>query len=184
MAVSQNVTLPAPPGSGAISKIDLGGNGLDSPRFLWQVRLLTASDASGGNSVNTIIMDRVYSAVVGLVSIGISSPTQDQFYAFNITTGPQAADGFGMRGQTVGFGLTTSNALITPPPILLAAEDQPANTFPQISSTIPNTDTEFHTLLAQIYIFDKEARYTTAIESLLAVLPRGVSAIQRQQVTL
>lgn len=174
MSVTVNLTLPAQPVAGLVSLIDLGGDGIISPRSALQFRVQSDGDASAGTNIITITMDPSYTAVVnylGVTGIGALS----QAVRFALRPGPEAADNIVNVGLATdgGLGLAMTAAWV-PPAIVLQAKDSPIDeTLPGVQFLVVNTDDEDWVFKGQLYIYDKSAVFDTGVEKLLAPLTRS-----------
>lgn len=175
MAVSTSLDLPAQPAIGSVVYRDLGGDGLRSPRQLVTARVQSNGDGTGGQNTIDIKMDPAYMAILNWAKVELSGGVPvlaDGVFGFEMRLGPEAADNFGVRGNTFGASLTTSIGVVTPPPIPLVRDDQAAD-LPDVLFRTENLNGTNMTMVIQLFTYLIDAQFKTPIEQLVAGLPRG-----------
>lgn len=166
MAVASSVTLPAQPAAGFVTYIPLGGDGWVAPQSMFEVLVQLASDASGGNSVTTIVRDDRFESVITRAETIISSAAAAADVQFELNTGitgriPAISQSLNHRTALTG----SSHKSWDLPPIF---------EFRNLVCRTDNVDaTEVVNLRCWVYNFRISASQRTPLPILLASLPRS-----------
>ena len=179
MSVAASVTLPAQPTTGVTRYIELGGDGLTSPKLVATCKIQVASDATSGTSTLTIFGDDTFVMIPNWIISGIQNTS---LVGANLPL-EQRVDNYGSGNDRLIYSSVAEKTVIgaamttlIPPPMIME-QLGPSDPLPSVNSIIANVDTETHTLIAQFFLFDRFARSETPIEKLLASIPRSSAQI-------
>lgn len=176
MSVTTELTLPDQPVSGSLKYEPLGGDGYTSPMGAYNVRVNSASDASGNYNVVSIGFDDQYLCLVSAINIGVEGAAANVPFYCIFQCGPQdnvqKSDDLELSAIT-GVSAKLANYLWEPPALLCSGPPRGASlTAPYVSAYVDNTNGETLSLGLRMYLFAKDARERVPVWALVRNLQR------------
>ncbi len=175
LSVSSTIVLPAQPAAGVVSQIGLAGDGYAAPHSETHVRMTVAGDASGGTATLQFTWDARWCSVLSWCSVTIGGLTaaQEVILSYRISANIGAGTVMTVRDPVVsGFSVGATWV----PPAQLASVPSIGATQPNLRVVTTNTDVDSYQVDAVLLNFKKDVRQRIPLQTILASLPRGVSA--------
>lgn len=171
MAVTEAFTLPAPPTTGSVEYLPLGGDGFSAPFAAYNViNAQVSGDASAGRASITCNMDSRYCALVAYASVAIEQGTSADADVKVFLAGESFAEQT-FQAPVESISATIASRTVTktwnPTPFVLPGARLQDATQPRLDFRALNVDGDEFFLSALIYLFNVRVRELTPMGPLL-----------------
>lgn len=169
MTVSSTVTLPAQPSTGQAIYHPLGGDGWLAPKAAFTVFNTLAMDASGGNSVSTIVFDSRFESILVLMQAHLTGGVAAAEFEAQLIQNPRIDSGnAGIRVRAFGTSifldaLSDQNLWTWAPPLLVNQASA--------SITTPNVDGDTVHQFAWIFMYNIRVFEKVPLNVILSSIP-------------